>query len=103
MHRAAQPPSPRWHLARIPVRPVPGIDLVQTDPFTRTIQHLALRVTSCASADKREATGFLYQRLDNAGVYHALPVLVQVERTKARGVRDVAVHARRRGRHLVSD
>ncbi|MBT2478160.1 hypothetical protein [Streptomyces sp. ISL-94] len=83
------------HLARVPVRPVPGIDPSQTDPFNRTIQNLALDVTSHAPADRRAATGFLHWSLDTVGWYHALPVLAQVEPEAVARVRDIGVvHAR---------
>ncbi|MFJ9343753.1 hypothetical protein ACIRP0_31400 [Streptomyces sp. NPDC101733] len=67
------------HLARVPVRPVPGTDPAQPDPFTRTIQSLAMRVTPYATADERTATRFLHSSLATAGWYHALPVLARLE------------------------
>ncbi|MFJ3841373.1 hypothetical protein ACIPY6_38505 [Streptomyces sp. NPDC090054] len=77
------------HLARIPVRPVPGADPARTDPFTRTIQDLAMRVTSYVTADERTAARFLHLSLKSDGWYHALPVLARLEPEVVVRVRDI--------------
>ncbi|MFD7262681.1 hypothetical protein [Streptomyces sp. NPDC059874] len=97
--RAAALAAVAGHLARVQVRPLPAIEpAAQPDPFTRTIEHLALDITPHASADERAATGFLHQILNTVGWYHALPVLAQVEPEAVARVRDIAlVHARAAG------
>ncbi|MFC7819530.1 hypothetical protein ACFUTR_33495 [Streptomyces sp. NPDC057367] len=93
--RAAALSAVARHFTHIPVRPLPGTDPARTDPFTRTIQHLALTVTPSASADRRTAVHFLSQALNTSGWYHGLPVLAQVEPTAISPVRDILlVHTR---------
>ncbi|WP_217246965.1 hypothetical protein [Streptomyces sp. AC602_WCS936] len=93
--RAAASSAVARHFTRIPARPLPGTDPARTDPFTRTIQHLALTVTPSASADRRTAVPFLSQALNTSGWYHGLPVLAQVEPSAIPPVRDILlVHAR---------
>ncbi|MEV8534673.1 hypothetical protein [Streptomyces sp. NPDC051211] len=104
--RVAEQPSAPWtraaalaavagHLARVPVRPVPGTHPGQTDPLTRAVQHLALTSSPYTSADTQAVTGFLHQALDTDGWYHALPVLAQIEPDAVARVRDTAlVHVR---------
>ncbi|MFD3874273.1 hypothetical protein [Streptomyces sp. NPDC058623] len=77
------------HLARVPVRPVPAADPARTDPFTRTIQDLALRVTSYVAADEGAAARFLHLSLKSDGWYHALPVLARLEPEVVVRVRDI--------------
>ncbi|MCJ0875461.1 hypothetical protein [Streptomyces sp. AP-93] len=88
------------HLARVPVRPLPALDpTTQPDSFTRTVQHLALEVTSHTPADYRAASSFLRLALSTAGWHHALPVLALVEPEAVARVRDIAVvHTRAAGR-----
>ncbi|MEU6760790.1 hypothetical protein [Streptomyces sp. NPDC046685] len=95
--RAAAHATVAGYLARVPVRPVPEINLAQPDPFVRTIQHLALTVTPRLPADLRVATDFLHRSLVSAGWYHALPVLARVEPDAVARIRDIAAaHARAR-------
>ncbi|MFJ4781291.1 hypothetical protein [Streptomyces sp. NPDC088762] len=95
--RAAAHAAVAGHLARVEVRPVPGPDPAQPDPFVRTIRHLALTVTPRQPADPRTAAGFLHRSLDSAGWYHALPVLTRVEPGAVARIRDIAAaHARAR-------
>ncbi|MFD8955275.1 hypothetical protein ACFV0B_41215 [Streptomyces xanthophaeus] len=94
-HRAAVLNAVAWHLARVPARPLPAPDPVRTDPFTRTIQHLALNATPSASADSQTALWFLSQALNTADWYQALPVMAHVEPEAVARVRDiVVVHVR---------
>lgn len=80
------------HLARIPVRPLPAVGpATQPDPFTRTIECMALEVTPHTSADERAAAGFLHRSLNTAGWHHALPVLAKVAPEAVARVRDIAV------------
>ncbi|MFF4323201.1 hypothetical protein [Streptomyces sp. NPDC001568] len=77
------------HLARVPVRPVPGADPARTAPFTRTIQDLAMRVTPYVTADERTAARFLHLSLKSDGWYHALPVLARLQPEVVTRVRDM--------------
>ncbi|MEV5271089.1 hypothetical protein [Streptomyces werraensis] len=93
--RAAALSAVARHFTRIPARPLPGTDATRTDPFTRSIQHLALTVTPSASADRRTAAQFLSPALKTSGWYHGLPVLAKVEPMAIPPVRDILlVHTR---------
>ncbi|MFE4634856.1 hypothetical protein ACFRJ1_15975 [Streptomyces sp. NPDC056773] len=87
------------HLARFPVHPLPEPDpTAQPDPFTRTVQHLALEVTSHTPPDHGAAGSFLHSALSTTGWHHVLPVLALVEPEAVAGVRDTAVvHTRAAG------
>ncbi|MEU6866660.1 hypothetical protein ABZ924_25930 [Streptomyces sp. NPDC046876] len=90
-HRAAALTAVASHLARVPVRPLIGPEPAQTDSFTRTVQHLALRATSNASPDSVAATRLLHRTLATAGWFHALPVLARLAPEAVAAVRDTAV------------
>ncbi|GAA2703829.1 hypothetical protein GCM10010095_80390 [Streptomyces anthocyanicus] len=93
--RAAALSAVACYFTRLPARPQPGADPTRTDPFTRSIQHLALTATPSASADRRTAAQFLSQALNSSGWYHGLPVLAQVEPMAISPVRDILlVHTR---------
>lgn len=99
LRRAAALTAVAGHLARLPVRPLPADDpAAQPDPFTRTIEHLALDVTPDARADEQAARRFLHLSLTTTGWYHALRVLPQVEPEAVARARDIAiVHSRTAG------
>ncbi|MFC9050869.1 hypothetical protein [Streptomyces anthocyanicus] len=93
--RAAALSAVACYFTRLPARPQPGAELTRTDPFTRSIQRLALTATPSASADRRTAAQFLSQALNSSGWYHGLPVLAQVEPMAISPVRDILlVHTR---------
>ncbi|MFE1391031.1 hypothetical protein ACFW5M_33405 [Streptomyces albogriseolus] len=93
--RAAALSAVARHFTRIPTRTLPGTDPTRTDPFTRSIQHLALSVTPSASTDRRTAVHFLSPALNTSGWYHGLRVLAQVEPMAIPPVRDIfLVHTR---------
>ncbi|MGW8745930.1 hypothetical protein [Streptomyces sp. NPDC055794] len=93
--RAAALSAVARYFTRFPARPLPGTDPTRTDPFTRSIQHLALTATPSASADRRTAVQFLSQALNTSGWHHGLPVLAGVEPRAVSPVRDILlVHTR---------
>ncbi len=79
------------HLARIPSRPSPVPDPAGTDRFTRTIQHLALKVTSAAHPDDKAPFRPLHHAVTTAGWYHAIPVLARLTPQAIAVVRDITV------------
>ncbi|MET9357784.1 hypothetical protein ABZY14_33200 [Streptomyces sp. NPDC006617] len=87
--RAATLSAVACYFIRFPARPLPGTDPTRTDPFTRSIQHLALTATPSASADRRTAAQFLSQALNSSGWYHGLPVLAQIEPRAIPPVRNI--------------
>ncbi|WP_122614527.1 hypothetical protein [Streptomyces sp. Tu 4128] len=93
--RAAALSAVARYFTRFPARPLPGTDPTRTDPFTRSIQHLALTATPSASADRRTAVHFLSPALNTSGWHHGLPVLAGVEPRAVSPVRDILlVHTR---------
>ncbi|MFC7830739.1 hypothetical protein [Streptomyces sp. NPDC057375] len=87
--RAAALSAVARHFTRVPARPLPSTDPTRTDPFTRSIQHLALTATPSDSADRTTAAQFLSQALNTSGWYHGLPVLAQIEPTAIPPIRDI--------------
>ncbi len=77
-HRAAALTAVASHLARVPCRPCPVPDPIGTDPFTRTVQYLALRATPATPAAVRPAAQTLHHALATAGWHHTIPVLAHV-------------------------
>ncbi|MFF4010694.1 hypothetical protein [Streptomyces sp. NPDC001717] len=90
-HRAMALTAVASHLARLPLRPLPGPDPARADPFTRTIQHLALQVTPEASPDGEAATRLLRPALGTTGWCHALPFLSRLAPEAIAAVRDIVV------------
>ncbi|MFE5793709.1 hypothetical protein ACFQ8C_14200 [Streptomyces sp. NPDC056503] len=90
-HRAAAPAAVASHVARVPVRPFPVPGPSGTDPFTRAVQHLALRATPLTSPAPEATLGPLGRVLATAGRHHALPVLARLVPEAVEAVHGIAV------------
>ncbi|MEU8433810.1 hypothetical protein AB0F18_12950 [Streptomyces sp. NPDC029216] len=90
-HRAEVLTAVASTLARVTVRPLPGPDPARTDPFTLSVQDLALKVTSTVPPDDEAAVELLHRALATTGWYQTLPVLARLAPKAVIAVRDIAV------------
>ncbi|MFJ9352451.1 hypothetical protein [Streptomyces sp. NPDC101237] len=90
-HRAAALTAVASHLARIPHRPSPVPDPIETDPFTPTIQHLALKTTSAAPPAHEDALKPLHHALATTGWHHTIPILPTLAPEALTTIRDITM------------